>query len=155
MLERLFVVFHHSKNIPRSLSKVGYAGWTAEADAGSVTSYPTFARRQTFITLLIRMRLMFIVRRTKVIINIKSFKNGDKILVLVLCLSIWMSHWYHPATVVIICKIKVNPAYTSCDPLWIRALSLVEIYLSKKKFFTRFALQSGCWNSNQWEELNL
>ena len=76
------MVFHHSKNIPRSLSKVGYAGWTAEADAGSVTSYPTFARQQTFITLLI-MRLMFIVRRTKVIINIKFFKNGDKILVLV------------------------------------------------------------------------
>ena len=61
----------------RSLSKVGYAGWTAGADAGSVTSYPTFARRQTFITLLIRMRLMFIVRRTKVIINIKFFKNGE------------------------------------------------------------------------------
>ena len=76
MLERLFEVFHHSKNIPRSLSKVGYAGWTAEADTGSISSYPTFARRKTFITLLIRMRLMYIVNRIKMIINIEFFKKS-------------------------------------------------------------------------------
>ena len=33
-------------------------------------------------------------------------------------------------------------------------LSLVE-NLFKKKSFTRFALQSGCCNFNQWDELNL
>ena len=34
--------------------------------------------------------------------------------------------------VVIICKIKVKPAYKSCDPLWIRVLSLVENLFVKK-----------------------